>query len=124
MIAIDPLPTAAAWEAMRFCAGCAPAGECQLGLVDQPTRDGIAGTVTFTERHAGAPSAVHGGFIAAVLDELSGKVAMAAGVIAVTKTLEIRYLHPTPIGVRLGAASYLRALDGRAWTIEARIHDS
>ena len=113
--------TGAQWDALRLCFGCVRGRSCQLGLDDHPTADGIGGTVTFSERHAGGPSTVHGGFLAAVLDEISGKVAMAAGVIAVTKTLEVQFLKAAPVGVVLNVAAQRRRVEGRAWTIDSRI---
>jgi len=50
----------------------------------------------------GYPGVVHGGVIAAMLDECMGwAAARAIGRMCVTAELTVRYLHPTPAGVPL-----------------------
>jgi acyl-coenzyme A thioesterase PaaI-like protein len=55
----------------------------------------------FPESFQGAPGIVHGGIVAAVLDEACGQVARLAASPAVTSRLEIRYLAPVPVDQEL-----------------------
>jgi acyl-coenzyme A thioesterase PaaI-like protein len=59
------------------------------------------GFVSFGNAYEGAPGIVHGGFVAAALDELLGMVASASGRVAMTGEITIRFLKPTPINVAL-----------------------
>ncbi|GAA1858989.1 hypothetical protein GCM10009836_44020 [Pseudonocardia ailaonensis] len=71
----------------------------------------------------GGGGAAHGGFIAAVLDEVSGLVAMTFGRLAVTKSLEIRFRRPMPVGVRLQVEAGVVGVSGREWWVDSRISD-
>jgi acyl-coenzyme A thioesterase PaaI-like protein len=76
-------------------------------------------SVTLDARHEGAPGCVHGGWIAALFDQIVA-VAAAREVTqpAMTGTLTIRFLAPTPIGVPL-------TLEARAVAEgERRVHAS
>jgi len=71
-----------------------------------PEGDTVTATVTFDARHEGMPSFAHGGWIAALFDQVVAIAgARAAGVPAMTGTLTIRYLAPTPIGAELHLAA-------------------
>lgn len=49
----------------------------------------------------GTPGVMHGGFVAATFDQVLGAAAALNGDPAVTGTLSIRYLHPTPVDTTL-----------------------
>lgn len=64
--------------------------------------EGVAGTVTFDARHEGVRGCAHGGWVAAMFDQVVGiAAARAAGRAAMTGTLSVRYRAPTPVGVPL-----------------------
>ena len=63
--------------------------------------DRIVTTWTAGERHAGFPGLVHGGLVAAVLDDVMGRWAAPHRRFVVTGRLEVRYRNPAPIGVPL-----------------------
>ncbi len=69
----------------------------------------------------GPPDGVHGGFVAAVLDELLGLAAVVAGVGGFTGTLAVRYLKPTPIGVDLDFEAHVQSVDGRKVTTSGSV---
>jgi len=69
----------------------------------------------------GPPSAVHGGFVAAVLDELLGMAGVVAGIGGFTGTLTVRYLKPTPIGIDLDLEAHVQSVDGRKVTVTGQI---
>jgi len=59
--------------------------------------DVIRGRGRFGAQYCGPPNHVHGGVVAAVLDELLGAVNVVNQLGAMTGTLTIRYRHPTPL---------------------------
>jgi acyl-coenzyme A thioesterase PaaI-like protein len=54
---------------------------------------------TFTAAHSGSPSRVHGGVVAAALDEVVGVAAAAAGASGMTVALNVTLEAGTPFGV-------------------------
>ncbi len=83
-----------------------------------PDGDIVTATVTFDARHEGMPRFAHGGWIAALFDQVVAIAgARAAGVPAMTGTLTIRYLTPTPIG-----ELHLRATAERTGERTVRAH--
>ncbi len=67
----------------------------------------VLAEVTVPEKYNGYPGVVHGGIVAAILDEVSGRALLARGHdvtnLFVTLKLEIRYRHPTPTNTPLTA---------------------
>lgn len=67
--------------------------------------DADAGTVrgecSYGSLYEGTPGVLHGGFVAATFDQVLGGAAALGGEPAVTGTLTIRYVRPTPIDVPL-----------------------
>lgn len=67
-----------------------------------PDGEDVTATVTFDARHEGMPTRAHGGWIAALFDQVVAIAgSRAAGQPAMTGTLTVRYLVPTPIGCEL-----------------------
>jgi acyl-coenzyme A thioesterase PaaI-like protein len=73
----------------------------------------IHSEVTMRPIHEGPPGGVHGGFVAALLDQLLGAANIAYGVGAMTAELTVRYRKPTPIGVPLALRARTDSVDGR-----------
>lgn len=61
----------------------------------------VRGECRYGPMFEGTPGVLHGGFVAATFDQILGAAAALNGEPAVTGTLTIRYLHPTPIDVPL-----------------------
>lgn len=59
------------------------------------------GSVRFPILYEGPPGCVHGGFLAVFFDLVIGHHSCQVGVAGKTKSLEIRYLRPTPLGETL-----------------------
>lgn len=55
------------------------------------------GSVRFGVTHEGPPGCVHGGRVAHFFDEILGLHNIASGIPAMTASLTVRYLRPTPI---------------------------
>jgi uncharacterized protein (TIGR00369 family) len=61
----------------------------------------VRATVTVPEHFSGYPGVVHGGIVAAVLDETAGRALLLEGDydnLMVTLKLEVKYRQPTPTG--------------------------
>ncbi len=69
----------------------------------------------------GPPAAVHGGFVAAVLDELLGMAAIVAGLGGFTGTLTVRYLRPTPLNTDLDLEARVDSSEGRKVHVSGQI---
>jgi len=66
-----------------------------------------------SRRYTGPPGHSHGGIIATILDEAMGKVNRFRNVLALTSSMEIRYLKPVPLGKMLTVTGYEQSVEGR-----------
>jgi len=73
----------------------------------------VHGRVRFGAPYCGPPNHVHGGMIAAILDELLGNVNVMNGLGAMTGTLTIRYRRPVPLFQELRLEGRQAGQDGR-----------
>lgn len=73
----------------------------------------LEGRVTLSPVYEGPPTCVHGGVLAAILDELLGMSNIATANFGLTATLDVRYHRPTPLGVELRLSSYVQQVEGR-----------
>jgi len=73
----------------------------------------VVGEVAFGKAFEGAPGCVHGGFVAAVLDEALGMACVFSGGPAMTAELTTRFLRHTPIDTPLAIEAKLDSVDGR-----------
>lgn len=77
-------------------------------------RDGqVIGAVRFGDLYEGPPGHVHGGFVAAILDEVLGAAQAATGRPGMTARLEVQYRAPTPLHTDLVATGRVERVDGR-----------
>jgi len=65
------------------------------------------------KKYQGPPGHAHGGIIATILDEAMGKVNKLRSVIALTKTMDIEYMRPVPLGTPLKAVGRESSVRGR-----------
>ena len=82
-------------------------------LPPTPTPVELIARCTLTASHGGPPGRVHGGQVAALLDEVVGFAAFAAGAAGMTVSLTVRYRGPTPRGVPLEVHARLDRWEGR-----------
>lgn len=87
--------------------------------------DKAYGEVTFGWAYEGPPACVHGGFIAAVLDQFLGMAHMAMGQPGVTGKLDIHYHRPTPLNKKIVLSADISPADGRKTRVkgEMRVDD-
>ena len=79
----------------------------------------VGGQVIFGAAYEGPPGHVHGGFVAAMFDELLGFAQLSAGF---TGTLTIRYRKPTPLHKQLTLKAWPERVDGRKRIIKGTCH--
>ena len=84
--------------------------------------DGESATATCTlgPAYEGPPHHVHGGIIAAVLDQVLGHVPAALGRPGMTAYLNTTYERPTPLG-RVSARAWLTGEDGWKMTVAGEL---
>ena len=84
-------------DSFHHCFGCGPAHPSGLHVRCFRTEDGVVSPVLVPRVYEGPPGAVHGGIVAAYLDEILGGAALrATGRPSVTGELTVRYVKPVP----------------------------
>jgi acyl-coenzyme A thioesterase PaaI-like protein len=106
------------------CWGCgsAPAGIRLL----QPASEGLTeyeAWFSFDERHQAAPGLVHGGLVAAALDEACGLLATWYRFPAVTARIFVRYRQPVAINTELLVRARLVSERGRRLHVDGELTD-
>jgi uncharacterized protein (TIGR00369 family) len=110
------------------CFVCGLENQYGLRLAFYETGPGEVTTeVTTPERFQGFPGVVHGGVVAAILDETASRAAMVGDRtrFMYTAKLEVFYRKPTPVGVLLRATGKVSRHHGRLAraTAELRLPD-
>lgn len=95
------------------CFGCGP--ESAPGLHLQARLDGeeVVTAYAFTSGYSGSPGIVHGGIVAVLADDLMGSVLWVVRKPAVTRHLEVDYLHPVLVGVTYDVRAGVVRVEGR-----------
>lgn len=105
-----------------LCGGCAPAGVCGLGVEVAEARDAAVRFDVICPRHwQGGPRVAHGGWIAAVFDDVLNMAALRVEPRLVTKSLAVSYRRPVPVERRLEVLARIDAHAGRRWDVSARM---
>jgi acyl-coenzyme A thioesterase PaaI-like protein len=84
----------------------------------------VVGTGSFGMQYEGPPGHVHGGFVAAALDELLGMAQTLSGKSGMTGTLTVRYRRPTPLYKQLTFTAWVDRIEGRKIFTSGTIHDA
>ncbi len=111
-------------EMTMFGGGINPLGmpmEPHYGHDDQG-RPFAEGTVRLGRPYLGGPDMVHGGYVAGLLDHMFGLALHAGPLVAVTATLTVRYLSPTPIDRDLSLRAWFEPGEGRRLRGRATCH--
>ena len=104
-----------------MCFGCGRNNP--IGLKMQFRREGDRVTALFTpqEEHQGWPGVVHGGIIAAVIDEAMGYANHFAGMNCLTAKMDIKLKRPAPIGETFTVTSFIEKSSRRLVVARASI---
>ncbi len=82
---------------------------------------GAEATVTFGSAYEGAPSCLHGGYVAAAFDEFLGCVQSRSEKPGMTGTLTVRFRNPTPLHTELYLEGEIVRTEGRKIFTEGRM---
>ncbi|HXG41656.1 MAG TPA: PaaI family thioesterase [Dehalococcoidia bacterium] len=106
-----------------LCYGCGPANPHGLAIAFELQAGEAVGRFTPRAEHQGFPGYVHGGVVAAALDEAMGWAVYHAGAWAITGRLEVRFRRPVPVGRPLEVRGRVKGARGRRLLAEARLLD-
>jgi uncharacterized protein (TIGR00369 family) len=99
----------------NHCFACGkdnPEGMKLKFYLDEESRRAVC-RFKLARRYTGPPGHAHGGIIATILDEAMGKVNKFRNVVALTKSMEIQYMKPVPLGRKLTVTGYEQEVSGR-----------
>jgi acyl-coenzyme A thioesterase PaaI-like protein len=106
------------------CWGC---GDAPGGIrLPHPEQEGLTeyeAWFSFDERHQAGPGIVHGGLVAAALDEACGLLATWYRFPAVTARIFVRYRLPVPINTELLVRARLTGERGRRLHVAGELGD-
>jgi acyl-coenzyme A thioesterase PaaI-like protein len=121
MIPVQPFPSRPSTRS--FVSGDAAADRTRVEYFRRPDDNHLYVKVWFGPLSEGPPDAVHGGAIAAVLDEAMGAVCWMNGHPVVGARITINYRHLTPLGFTGRAESWIEQIDGRKISIKSQLSD-
>ncbi|GAA1778122.1 PaaI family thioesterase [Streptomonospora arabica] len=85
---------------------------------------GLRAQVRLNGTYQGPPGLVHGGWLAALLDQALGAAAVAEGMPGLTANLDVDYRRPTPLNTPLEITSRVTGTERRKVSVAAEIrHD-
>ncbi len=121
-----PIPTID--ELTSHCFGCGHANPQGLHLTFtiHAENDTITATapINLTRIHEGPRGFIHGGIIATLLDEAMSKLDRPLGLLAVTRNMNIDYLHPSPLHQPLTLIGRHIRREGRKLFHEAELQNA
>lgn len=82
----------------------------------------LLGHVNFGTAYEGPPGFVHGGYVAAVFDELLGAAQSLSGIQGMTAHLGVDYRSPTPLGTDLVMHGWVEGIEGKKIRSRATLH--
>jgi acyl-coenzyme A thioesterase PaaI-like protein len=122
MVPVQPFPQGPGKRS--FVSGEAAAEErTRVAYFRDPDTDHLHARVWFGPHTEGPPESVHGGAIAAVLDEAMGAVCWMNGHPVVGARITINYLHMTPLGFSGRVESWIEQIERRKIFIKSRLSD-
>jgi acyl-coenzyme A thioesterase PaaI-like protein len=91
---------------------------------NNPESNQVEATVTIGEHFNGYPGIVHGGIVAAILDETAGRAVMLDGNfdnLFITLRLNLTYRKPTPTNTLLKAVGWLEHKGNKGMKVAAKL---
>ena len=112
-------------SAQNRCFGCGEANPVGLHLDFFLSEDrSVVGFPNVADTYEGPKGYVHGGIIATLLDEAMSKSIRAQGFTAMTRQMEVEYLHPVPSRAQLRLEGRITRNEGRKHWAEAILVDT
>lgn len=115
------MDSAAGARGAGWCFACGQANPIGLRLRFEDDGDGIRAQFTPGPQYQGYDGVLHGGIIAAALDDAMANLFHRRGRETVTARLEIRYRREAPIGRPLIVTARTTSERGRMFTAEATL---
>jgi acyl-coenzyme A thioesterase PaaI-like protein len=109
------------WDVRRYNAISGGANPIAIPLLPTVTGQDLRADMTFGRAYEGPPGYVHGGMLAAVLDQILGHANGAAGTPGMTARLTVSYRRPTPLDVPLVVHARNDGCEGRKIYASGRI---
>jgi acyl-coenzyme A thioesterase PaaI-like protein len=108
---------------VALCGACRRTGSCRLGLGREELQpDGSVHTeLVCGPENEGGPEVAHGGWTAAVFDEVLGHVAVLHGQLAVTGRLTVTFVKPVPVGRLLHARAWCERKEPGKWHVTGEL---
>jgi acyl-coenzyme A thioesterase PaaI-like protein len=120
-VAFEPATTELAGTHTEYCWGCGRLANEGLGVTPRLDGTDVIADLEFDDRFEGGPGTIHGGAIAAFMDDLLGYVPVAYGIPGVTARLDTNYRKPIPLGVTVRGRAWVSDVDGGKVTAEGVI---
>lgn len=105
----------------HWCFACGRLNPSGLHLEFDVARDRAETRYTGRKEHEGYEGALHGGIVAALLDETMGWAIFHQGIWGVTAKLSVTYRRPVPVGEELRVVGEVARHRGRAIEIHGTI---
>jgi acyl-coenzyme A thioesterase PaaI-like protein len=122
LVPVNPFPAGS--SSRTYVSGSRAAEDrTRVVYLRDPSNDHLHAEVWFGPYSEGPPEAVHGGAIAAVLDEAMGAVCWMNGHPVVGARITINYLHLTPLGFSGQVESWIERIEGRKIFLRSRLSD-
>jgi uncharacterized protein (TIGR00369 family) len=114
--------TPLAHTAQNRCFGCGPANPAGLHLEFMIAEDGtVVCAVSIPDTFEGPRGYLHGGIIAALLDETMSKAIRSHNIVGMTRHMEVDYQRPVPSCTPIRLEGRVYHHEGRKHWAEARI---
>jgi acyl-coenzyme A thioesterase PaaI-like protein len=111
---------------LTLCYACHPGGACRMGIfAEELLPDGrVRARMRAPADFEASPGIAHGGWTAAIMDEVCGHVPIRLGSFSVTGKLTIEYKKPVPVGVDLDVLAWATNHRHGLWKISAEMRVS
>jgi uncharacterized protein (TIGR00369 family) len=110
---------------MCFLCGMQNPVGLKLAFYEDPDAEQVRTEFTIPDEYQGYPGIVHGGIVAAILDEIAGRAVMIEGGdenLMATLRLTIRYRRPTPTQTPLTAIGQVKRMSRTKARVIGEIH--
>jgi uncharacterized protein (TIGR00369 family) len=110
----------------RNCFVCGVENRFGLGMKFYNVEPGrVVAEIVVPSQFQGYPGVVHGGIVAAMLDEVSGRTVLQGEIPRwmVTAKLEVRYRRPIPVGQKLSLEGTIKEDKGKVVVVAGSIFD-
>jgi acyl-coenzyme A thioesterase PaaI-like protein len=108
---------------VTLCGACREASLCRLGVGRERLDDDDVAIFELEcpPDQEGGPNVAHGGWTAAVMDEMLGHVPLLHDQMSVTATLTVNFKKPVPVKRPLAGRAWIDKIDGSKWFISGEL---